>query len=123
MSRRIVATLAVAFGTVILGSLAVHFPARASPLTPSPVEDVEAAYLINFIRYSEWPADALPTPEAPYVVTVLGDDGVRAAVEELAPRVAASLGRQIEVRSLKLPAPGSGESIPIEAIGRTHVVF
>jgi hypothetical protein len=97
--------------------------AHAVPLEPSRIEDVEAAYIVNFIRYSVWPSEALPSADAPYVITVIGDDAVLAALEALAPRAAGSLGRPIEVRSLKLPSPRSGESIPVEAIGRTHVIF
>ncbi len=110
-------------GVAALGLLAPAKPAHAGPLAPARIEDVEAAYVVNFIRYSEWPQEALPAADSPYVVTVVGDDAVRAALEEIAPRAAASLGRPIEVRSLKLPPARSGESIPIEAMGRTHVVF
>ena len=110
-------------GLLVAGLLTLAASARGLPLERRHLEDVEANYIVNFVRYSAWPPEALASAEAPYVITVLGDDAVRAALEELAPGAAGALGRRIEVRALRLPPPGSGESIPIEAIGRTHVVF
>lgn len=44
-------------------------PAAAAPTSP---EVVKAAYILNFIRFTEWPAEALPEG-APFVVGVSAD--------------------------------------------------
>lgn len=42
---------------------------------PAPKEyQVKAALLLNFAQFIQWPAAALPTPEAPIVVGILGED-------------------------------------------------
>jgi hypothetical protein len=35
---------------------------------------VKAAFLFNFAKFVEWPADAFPTPDAPLQICVLGQD-------------------------------------------------
>ncbi|MFA6288095.1 MAG: YfiR family protein [Opitutaceae bacterium] len=34
---------------------------------------VKAAYLVNFIRFTEWPASAFPSEDAPFVIGVAGN--------------------------------------------------
>ena len=63
-----------------------------------PQEHVKAAYLINFVRYAEWPAGAL-APDR-YRVAVLRDRGVAAAAHEIAAAAGPVDGRTIEVLSL-----------------------
>jgi hypothetical protein len=36
--------------------------------------DVKAAYLYNFAKFVEWPAEAFPSPDAPFAICVLGHD-------------------------------------------------
>ena len=43
---------------------------------------VKAAYLLNFTRYVEWPAQAFPTRDDPMRVCVLGSDPFGDALEE-----------------------------------------
>ena len=41
---------------------------------PSREYDVKAAFLYNFITFTDWPADAFSDASSPYVIGVLGDD-------------------------------------------------
>lgn len=76
--------------------------AQASPSAASAysVEAVRAAYLVNFIRFSEWPAGQAGTP---FVIGVLGN-------RELEDRLIATAegkqiqGRKIRVRHLATPS-------------------
>jgi hypothetical protein len=43
-----------------------------TPLAPQRAYRVKAAFLVNFVRFTEWPADALGPPGAPIVIGVLG---------------------------------------------------
>ena len=71
--------VAMAFG----GSSIVS--AAASPPTRSPTSDVNAviaAYLVNFVRYIEWPAEIPPTGE-PWRIGLLNSDALRSTLERM----------------------------------------
>ena len=94
-----------AFARVLLSCLALlllmpaAIPARAYPAPAAPGEvEVEAAYLVNFLRYTQWPAATFGTPNAPYVVTVVGSERVVASVRAVAAAAGNIEGRAIEVR-------------------------
>ena len=79
---------ALAFG---LALLATAFAVGRSPLGAQSVDaerltQVRAAFLLNFVRYTEWPAASFPSGDSPYFVVVLDDDGVAEALEQLARR-------------------------------------
>ncbi len=59
---------------------------------------VEAAYLLSFMRYTEWPPGALPPPEAPIVVVVYRSSATAEALETIAASGELVAGREIEVR-------------------------
>lgn len=80
----------------VLG-LAGHAPARAQPYSRA---QVEAAYLLNFIRYTAWPVEAAPPPEAPLVVLVYRAPETADALEAIADRERV-FGREIEVRRVR----------------------
>jgi hypothetical protein len=96
-------------------------PALASPAVqvaaperrpPNEVE-VEAAYLVNFLRYTQWPASSFTAPNSPYVVTVVGSPQAAASVRAVAAAAASVDGRPIEVRWLS-QARGTRE-IPFDS--------
>ena len=60
--------------------------------------DVEAAYLVNFLRYTQWPELSFATPQSPYVLTVVGAEPVAASVRAVAQAAGVVNGRSIEVR-------------------------
>ena len=76
------------------------FGAAAQPYDRA---QVEAAYLLNFIRYTEWPAAAMPPPEAPIVVAVYRAPQTAAALEAIAASGERIAGREIEVRASRTP--------------------
>ena len=60
--------------------------------------DVEAAYLINFLRYTQWPDSSFATPQAPFVLSVVGAEQIAASVRAVAHAAGVVNGRSIEVR-------------------------
>ena len=46
--------------------------------------DLKAAFLLNFARYVQFPAEAFPSADAPLVIGVVGSGQVAAALEALA---------------------------------------
>lgn len=45
--------------------------------------DLKAVFLYNFAIFVEWPASALPAPEAPFVIGILGEDPFGSALDEV----------------------------------------
>jgi len=67
-----------------------------------PVADeyqVKAAYLLNFARFVEWPADALPA-SSPLIIVIVGDGPLGAALEE-ALRGKSANGHPLRLRHLR----------------------
>lgn len=70
-------------------------PARATPVDEL---SVQAAYVLNFVRYSRWP----PQDTGPFVIAVLGTADDASAFRELAQRAAPVQGRKVVVKLLPL---------------------
>ena len=94
---RLAALLLLACAPAVAGAAMSTPPARAR--APGEVE-VEAAYLVNFLRYTQWPATSFQGPGSPYVVTVVGSQEAAASVRAVAAAASSIEGRAIEVRWL-----------------------
>jgi hypothetical protein len=69
---------------------------------PAPGEyEVKAAFLYNFLRYTEWPADANPGPGVPLLIGVLGDESLDRTLGAVL-RGKTVQGRLLEVRRVRL---------------------
>jgi len=93
---------------------------------PVPAHEVEAAYLLNFLRYTQWPAQSFETAQSPYVVAVVGDGDAAASVRAVAQAAGSIYGRTIEVRALRsLRAPSSGSNTHglADALAGAHLVY
>ena len=44
---------------------------------------IKAAFLFNFIKFIEWPAEAFPDPSSPITLAVLGEDPFGAALDSI----------------------------------------
>jgi hypothetical protein len=64
---------------------------------PAPEYVVKAAFLFNFAKFVEWPADAFSGPTSPIVICVLGEDPFGDALGSLKGKTAN--GRPILIRS------------------------
>lgn len=71
------------------------WPALAQTAPPSESQ-VQAAFLYNFAKYVEWPAEIFPTRDAPITFCVVGNDHFGAALTAIDGRKAQ--GRTIRVR-------------------------
>jgi hypothetical protein len=59
----------------VVTTIAARLPVLSADGDPRLTEyQVKAAYLYNFVRFIEWPPEALPPPGEPFVVAILGDD-------------------------------------------------
>jgi len=73
---------------------------------------VKGAFLLNFARFVQWPADAFASPEAPLVIGVAGAAPFGQALDALVAGNAIG-GRPVEVRRIALEteeAPAEGKA-------------
>lgn len=85
--------------------LAVLAAAAAAPLAAQAVSDeyrVKAAYLYNFLKYAEWPAEA---PAGPLTICVAGRNPFGGFLEDLV-RGEMINDRQVTTRVILEPEPG-----------------
>ena len=47
--------------------------AQAQEAAPSEFE-LKAAFIYNFAKFVEWPAEAFPAPQSPFVIGIIGDN-------------------------------------------------
>jgi hypothetical protein len=101
----------------------------ASAQTRLPAREVEAAYLINFLRYTQWPAQSFDSPQSPYVIGVVGSEDETSTVRAVAQAAGTVNGRPIEVRALRAAhAPSAGtaharDAQPGNEWSGVHLVF
>jgi hypothetical protein len=84
--------------TLVLGATLAHAQPEPNPPASSPSEyEVKAAFLYNFARFVEWPAEAGHDAGAPFVIAILGRDPFGPVLDETVAGKTVG-GRPIEVR-------------------------
>lgn len=73
--------------------------AHGAPAAPTLEHQIKAAALCNIISFTDWPATAFQTPDAPLVIGVLGQGPIAALLGDF---IAAEVwhGRRVELRPL-----------------------
>src|SRR5688572_4538392 len=66
---------------IVVLFFAGHGRSYAAEATPRLEYQVKAGYLFNFLRFTEWPASALPS-SAPYRIGVIGDAATSQVIAE-----------------------------------------
>jgi hypothetical protein len=94
----------------------------AWPAAPTGEYQVKAAYLFNFGQFVEWPAAAYASPDAPFVIGILGEDPFGGTLDEVV-RGESLRGHPLAVRRFQKPEEitdcnilfiGRGESARLE---------
>ena len=109
----------------LLAAFAFGGRAQAQEEGSTSEEQVEAAFLVNFLRYTDWPPDSFTAPDQPYVITVVGSAQMADTMRRLTQVVPPVRGRRIEVRRLEFP-PGADAVVRAgisERLRRSHLVF
>jgi len=81
--------------TLTTGMLSIPVQAQANEY------QVKAAFLFNFVKFVEWPADAFAYDGAPLVIGVVGSDPFGGALDQTVSGKSVN-GHQLAVRRLKL---------------------
>jgi hypothetical protein len=82
---------------VLAASLACALGAAAQS---SGEYEVKAAYLYNFAKFVQWPAESFPSPDAPFAICVLGQDPFGRVLDDIVQGERIH-GRPLVVRRLK----------------------
>ena len=108
-------------------ALVAALAASAQTVDAERANQVKAAYLVNFLRYTEWPASTFPERDSPFVIMVAGSDALAAAVEALARAAGRVEGRRVEVHRVQLPPAGvAGSALRAELAERlrhSHLLY
>lgn len=114
---------------MVLAASALVMLASALPLAAQPASErevqVEAAFLVNFVRYADWPAWRFDNPASPYVVAVVGTPAVANEIAAVAAAAGNIQGRRIEVRRVEFPRHRDAATRKAVAaqLCASHVVF
>jgi hypothetical protein len=88
--------LIVAFALLTL--LAVGLGYERVSFATSPEYQVKAAFLLNFVKFIEWPSTAFADEKSPLVIGVAGDDPFGAALDALEGQIVKN--RTVQVKRL-----------------------
>lgn len=69
-----------ACAALLLGTLCASLPAEAQ-VSSTEEYRLKLAFLFNFAKFVEWPADAFPSPQAPLNICIVGRDPFDAELE------------------------------------------
>lgn len=84
---------------------------------------VEAAFLVNFVRYTEWPVPADPAADSTYRIAVVGPARAAQAVRDVAQAAGELQGRRFEVIHVEEQQANQGRGEDIDRLRRSHLVF
>lgn len=65
---------------------------------------VKAAFLLNFTKFAEWPAEAFEAADSPIAICILGEDPFGNSLDQIAAGEAVN-GRRIVIRRVIQPPP------------------
>ncbi|HUO07554.1 MAG TPA: YfiR family protein [Phycisphaerae bacterium] len=101
------------FGLILLliGSVG-NSPFARGEDAPSLEERVRAAFVFNFIQFTEWPEGTFSKAEDPIVIGVLGDAQILEALRAVAANKTAN-GRAVVVKELHSPEEAAGCQVAI----------
>jgi uncharacterized protein DUF4154 len=89
LSRSVVRTLtpraAILIAGAVIAAAGAVAPAARAQRTEASEASVKAAFLYKFASYVEWPAQAFASPQAPFVIAVIGDDDVASELARMVP--------------------------------------
>jgi hypothetical protein len=124
--RRILLRVASALGVAACVSLTARTN-EAQVVDAEKAAKVKAAYVLNFVRYSQWPEYAFEGPDAPIVLAVVRDCDVTEVLAAAAQRSAPIGGRLLTIRRVERPSANaaSAEGLRhfLDEVRSAHLVY
>jgi hypothetical protein len=89
-------------------------PQRLAGYSGGPVDEyqVKAAFLLNFVRFVDWPSTAFESPSSPIVIGIVGEDPFGNGIDQLVDHKAVN-GHTVEIRRFH----------DWKSLGKCHVLF
>lgn len=111
-------------GVLLLGALGTTVQASSVQAQEgSQALQVEAAFLVNFVRFTQWPPNRFNNTDTPYVIAVVGGDDVAQTVRTVANAAGNIQGRDIAVVRVD-PADVEGrQKQALDIVRGSHLVF
>jgi YfiR/HmsC-like len=81
---------------------ALWMPATGKAAEQPSEYDVKAVFLLNFVKFVEWPAGAFADPDSPIAICILGNNPFGSVLDDLVQGETVS-GRKVVVRKLSEP--------------------
>lgn len=101
-----------AFAALVVFALATSAPVRAAEISVAGEYDIKAAFLVNFAKFVEWPADGPSVSGSPIVIGIIGADPFGPKLDAIA------TGRQVDGHPIVVRRANSLDAIP-----RCHILF
>ncbi len=122
MTMRFLRGLGAALGAAAIVAAATTSLA-ASEVDRRKAATVKAAYVLNFLRYAQWPATAFENPVAPIVVTQVGDCEVGSVLPDVIGRAEPIDGHPLALRRVVAPDAAPDRDAFLRSIEDSHLVF
>jgi hypothetical protein len=97
-------------------------PCRAEELDVDKAAKVKAGYLLNFVRYTQWPESAFEKPDSPIVITLVGSCDLENVLPDVCAKSEPVDGRRVEVQRASVE-PGGDNAALFSSLDRSHLVY
>lgn len=111
-------------GVLLLGALGTFLSASSvQAQAGSQALQVEAAFLVNFVRFTQWPADRFSNIDTPYVIVVVGGNDVAQTVRTVAKAAGDIQGRDLAVVHVDPSDVEARRKQALDIVRGSHLVF
>jgi hypothetical protein len=115
---------------VLMSATAAVQSSQQDEIDPVRYAQVKAGFVMNFVRYAEWPEEAFEDAESPIIITVLGEDAMTGYLRRSV-RETAINDRPVRVQRVDWPRPAPGTiavseqqwDIFQERLGESHLLY
>ena len=100
--------------------------ASAQGIDAAKAAKLKAAYLLNFVKYTQWPENAFPDASSAIILTLVGQCDVTDLLEDVVSASDPVGGRVVTLRRSALPDPAGGDGqwhAVYESLKTAHLVY
>jgi hypothetical protein len=115
--------LASAFAAATIVAAAAPSLAASPEIDRGKAATVKAAYVLNFLRYAQWPETAFENPASPIVVTQVGDCEVGDVLPDVIGRAEPIGGHPLTLERVVAPDAAPDRDAFLASIENAHLLF